>query len=155
MRQTLPPVEDVGLLGSPRPATSAHVVRGWLLAWTGMVALAVVNGAFRGLVTQPLLGETAARQLATVILLGALVLYQWQLATRLPIPTARLAWALGAAWAALTLAFEFGFGRFIEHLSWSTMLADYDVTSGRIWILVPLTLLVLPWSVRALRSRWS
>jgi hypothetical protein len=120
-----------------------------------MVVIAVVNGVFRGLVTQPLVGETAARQLATLVLLGALVLYQWELAKRLPIPTAGLAWALGAAWTALTLAFEFGFGRFVEHLSWSTMLADYDVTRGRIWILVPLTLLVLPWSVRALRSRRS
>lgn len=153
MRRNLALASRVGPLGSPRPATSPHVVRGWLVAWSGMVVLALVNGTFRALVTQPLLGETAARQLATLILLGALVLYQWELARRLPIPTARLAWALGGAWTAMTLAFEFGFGRFVEHLSWSTMLADYDVTRGRIWILVPLTLLVLPWSVRALRSR--
>lgn len=120
-----------------------------------MVVLAVLNGALRGLVTQPLLGETRARQLATIALLLALVLYQWQLGKRLPIPTARLAWALGAAWTVMTLAFEFGFGRFVEHLSWSTMLADYDLTRGRIWILVPVTLLVLPWTVRAVQRRRS
>ena len=155
MRRNLVLAGGVGPLGSPRPAPTAHVVRGWLLAWSGMVVIAVVNGVFRGLVTQPLLGETVARQLATLVLLGALVLYQWELARRLPIPTARLAWALGVAWTAMTLAFEFGFGRFVEHLSWSTMLADYDLTRGRIWILVPLTLLVLPWSVRALQNRRS
>ena len=38
----------------------------------------------------------------------------------------------------MTLTFEFGFGRLVEGLSWSTMLADYDVTSDRIWVLVPL-----------------
>ena len=57
-----------------------------------MVVIAVVNGALRGLVTRPLLGETPARQLATLRLLGALVLYEWELAKRLPIPTARRDW---------------------------------------------------------------
>jgi hypothetical protein len=32
----------------------------------------------------------------------------------------------------MTLTFEFGIGRLVEGLSWSTMLADYDVTRGRI-----------------------
>jgi hypothetical protein len=53
----------------------------------------------------------------------------------------------------MTLAFELGFGRFVEHLSWSTMLADYDVTSGRIWALVPLWLLVGPAVIRSLQDR--
>lgn len=118
-----------------------------------MVGAALVNGTFRALVTQPLLGETAARQLATVLLLGLLFAYQWWLSRRLPIATWQQAVSIGATWTAMTLAFELGFGRFVEHLSWSTMLADYDVTSGRIWVLVPLWLLAGPAVIRGLQSR--
>jgi hypothetical protein len=116
-----------------------------------MVVAALANGTLRALVTQPVLGETAARQLATVLLLAILFGYQMWLYGRFPLPTLGLALGVGAAWTAMTLTFEFGFGRFVEHLSWSTMLADYDITNGRIWVLVPLGLLVLPATVRRLR----
>lgn len=40
-----------------------------------------------------------------------------------------------------------------EHLDWSTPLADYDVTKGRIWVLVPVWLLVGPATIRSWTSR--
>lgn len=110
----------------------------WLLGWFGMVVLALLNGTLRALVTQPWLGEEVARRLATVVLLSVLTAYVWLLHRRYPLPSARSAWAVGLAWAAMTLTFEFGFGGLVEGLSWTTMLADYDVTRGRIWVLVPL-----------------
>jgi hypothetical protein len=137
------------------PVGDGRVWRPWLLAWPGMVAVALVNGTFRGLVTQPLLGETAARQLATVLLLCLLVGYQGLLVRRFPLPSSATALAIGGAWATMTLVFEFGFGRFVEHLSWSTMLADYDLTAGRIWVLVPVWLVIGPATIRGLRQRTS
>ena len=130
----------------------AHVFAGWLVAWLGMVVVALLNGTFRALVTQPLLGETAARFAATLLLLALVTTYEWWLLKRLPIPSTRLAWLVGASWVVLTLSFELGFGRFVEQLSWQTMLADYDLTRGRIWVLVPLWLLVAPVVLRRLRS---
>jgi hypothetical protein len=41
----------------------------------------------------------------------------------------------------------------VEGLSWTTMLADYDLTAGRIWLLVPLWTLVLPTAVRLAQTR--
>jgi len=76
--------------------------------------------------------------LATIVLLVVLTAYVWLLHRRFPLPTLHAAWAVGLTWTAMTLTFEFGFGRLVEGLSWSTMLADYDVTRGRIWVLVPL-----------------
>ena len=43
----------------------------------------------------------------------------------------------------------------VEHagrrrLSWATMLADYDLSRGRIWLLVPIVTAVLPRIVLAL-----
>jgi hypothetical protein len=123
----------------------------WLAGWLGMVVLALLNGTLRATTTQPLLGEEAARRLATVLLLVALSAWAWWLHRRRPIPDRGTAWAVGAAWVGLTLAFEFGFGRLVEGLSWQTMLADYDLTAGRIWLLVPLWTLVLPPVVRLLQ----
>lgn len=145
------------MLARPRPVLGAvepakHVRAAWVVAWVGMVVAALVNGTLRAVVTQPLLGETAARMLATVLLLGALFAYQWWLGRRLPLASRRAAVQVGMAWTFMTLAFEIGFGRFVEHLAWSTMLADYDLTRGRIWVLVPLWLLVGPAVVRRLQN---
>jgi hypothetical protein len=122
--------------------------RTWVPGWFGMLALALLNGTFRAVVTQPLLGETAARALATVILLAALTGYVWWLHRRRPIPTGPQGWAIGLAWVAMTLTFEFGWGGLVEGLSWATMLADYDVTAGRIWVLVPIWTALAPVVVR-------
>ncbi len=116
----------------------------WLLGWVGMLALAMANGTLRAALTQPLLGETVARALATVILLAALTGYVWWLHGRWPIPVARQAWAIGFAWVTMTLVFEFGWGGLVEGLSWSTMLADYNLTAGRIWVLVPIWTVMAP-----------
>ena len=127
--------------------------RPWLVGWTGMVGIALLNGTFRGLVTQPLVGEEVARQVATVILLLLLTGYVWWLHRRYPIPTAEQAWGVGLTWVAMTLTFEFGFGGLVEGLTWSTMLADYDITNGRIWILVPIWTALVPTVVRRLQTR--
>src|SRR4051794_33782017 len=88
-----------------------------------MVVLALLNGTLRALVTQPWLGEEVARRLATIILLVMLTGYVWLLHRRFALPSLHAAWAVGFAWTAMTLTFEFGFGRLVEGLSWSTMLA--------------------------------
>lgn len=141
---------------TPRPLVQAeHVRAAWIVAWSGMVVAALANGTVRAVVTQPLLGETVARQLATLLLLGALFGYQWWLGRRLRLPSRGAAVQVGVAWTILTLAFELGFGRLVEHLAWSTMLADYDLSRGRIWVLVPMWLLVGPAVVRRLQSERS
>jgi hypothetical protein len=116
----------------------------WLLGWFGMLA----NGMLRVVVTQPLLGEAVARPLATLILLVALTAYVWWLHRGCPIPTAPQAWAVGVGWVAMTLTFEFGWGGLVEGLSRATMLADYDLTAGRIWVLVPIWIVMVPVTVR-------
>jgi hypothetical protein len=136
-----------------RTNTEGSVWVAWLLGWCGLFVLALANGTLRVLVIQPRLGETAARALATAILLAALTALVWWLHRRRPIPTARQAWAIGAAWVAMTLAFEFGWGGLVAGLPWSTMLADYDLTAGRIWVLVPIWTLVAPAVVRRAQRR--
>ena len=55
---------------------------------------------------------------------------------------------MGLVWVAITLTFEFSWGGLVEGLSWATMLADYDLTAGRMWVLVPIWTTLVPAVVR-------
>lgn len=130
-----------------------RVWRVWGPAWLGMLALAFANGTARAVGYQPVIGEAAARQIATASLIGLLGGYVWVLHGRAPLPDTGTAVAVGGTWTALTLGFEFGFGHYVQHMPWKALLADYDVTRGRVWVLVPVATLVMPALVRALQAR--
>ena len=124
--------------------------RRWLIAWVGAPVLAIVNGAIRELVYKEQVGETTADQISVAPLIALLALYFWVLQRRWPLATRRDAVAVGAAWAAMAVAFEFGFGHYVERDSWADLFRTYDVTSGNLWILIPLWIAVGPAVVRAL-----
>lgn len=127
-------------------------MRFWLLAWPGCAGLAIVNAGLRDALYLERLGDLHAHQLATGILVSALGAYAVVLDRRRPLPTGEAAMRVGAAWAGFTLLFEFGLGR-LRGLSTSRMLADYDLTAGRVWILVPITMLIAPVLVERRRRR--
>jgi len=118
------------LPGRPRPPYGP-----WTAAWAGLAALAVANGLSRGLYAGRL-GDDRAHQVSTATLIAALPPYARAVERRWPLPTARSAAGVGAAWVALTVAFEFGFGHYVAKQSWRTLLADYDLRHGRLWPLV-------------------
>lgn len=129
------------------------VYRFWIRGWLGLLLLAMLNGTVRATVLAPRWGEETARRIATLVLLVALTAYVSWWNRRHPIPSDHQAWMVGLAWVVMTVGFEFGFGRVVAGLSWSAMVADYDVTAGRTWVLVPLWTAIAPEVVRRLQSR--
>lgn len=126
----------------------------YLLAWIPMVAIAVANGAVREAGLKPRLGDARARQLSTVLLIVFFAVYMAAVFRLRPIDSAAQSVEVGLLWLALTLAFELGLGRLVSRLSWSQMLAEYNVLAGRLWILVPLWVAIAPyvyfrWQARA------
>lgn len=114
-----------------------------LAAWFGMLALAVALGAARDLALAPLLGDGPARAACTALLCAVFwAVIRRFVRVRNVAGRARLL-ALGAFWAGLTVCFEFSMG-WLRGMALSAMLADYDVSAGRLWVLVPLTLLFGP-----------
>lgn len=109
----------------------------WILAWTGAAGLGVANGAGREALYADRVGDEAAHVISTGTLLALLGGYIWLLQRRWPLRDRREALSVGAAWTAMTVAFEFGFGHWVDGESWSALLENYDVTAGRVWILVP------------------
>ena len=108
----------------------------WLAAWVGGAGIGVANGILRETTFGRRLSERAAHQLSTATAIGAFAGYFAALQRRWPLRDRGEALSVGAAWAALTVAFEFGFGRLVAKQSWDRLLADYDISQGRTWPLV-------------------
>ncbi len=130
----------------PRYGHNRAMMGRYLVAWLGMMVLAVANGGLRDVLYKDRVGELAAHQISTAALLVLLTAYFW-LVTRLwPLRSARQAWSIGAAWLVMTLAFELVMGRLVVGNSWDRVLDDYNVLAGRVWVLVPLWVLVGPYA---------
>jgi hypothetical protein len=117
----------------------------YLLAWFPMILIAVANGALREAWLVPRLGEHAARQVSTLLLVALLAIYVGIVTRTWPILSAARAIAVGALWLALTLVFEFALGRFVSGLSWEQLFAEYNLAAGRLWALVPLWVAAAPY----------
>lgn len=113
--------------------------------WMLMLVTAVFNGGIRQAWIVPYTGETAGRALSTAMLCAAILAWCWLTIRWLRPATARDAWSIGGLWVALTLAFEFLAGHYVFGTPWRQLLADYDIASGRIWVLVLITTGLAPW----------
>lgn len=120
-------------------------------AWMGFAVIAILNGGLREAVLLPLVGPGIAHLLSTLLLVAAMLLAVLALVARPWASLGRRAlFGIGASWMGLTIAFEFLFGHFVMGASWASLLAAYDVLQGRVWVLVPVTLLLGPLLVRRL-----
>lgn len=124
--------------------------RRWVSAWIGAAALGVANGAGREALYADATGDEAAHIISTSTLLPLLGGYMWLLQRRWPLRTRRESVSVGAAWMGMTVAFEFGFGHWVAGDSWSALLENYDVTAGKVWVLVPGAMAAGPELVRRL-----
>ncbi len=116
----------------------------YFFAWFGMMVFAIVNGGLRELVYKRQVGDLAAHQISTVVLIVLLAGYMRFLTRHLPIGWAKQAWTIGGMWFLMTEVFEFGMG-LVAGEPWSKLLHMYNVLAGQIWIFIPLWVLVGPY----------
>lgn len=124
----------------------------YLLFWPAMMLLAVGNGVLREATYGPFMSELYAHQLSTVLamlLLGAAVFMLSKYV--LPASNAQ-AIIIGLIWLGFTLCFEFLFGRYVAGHSWTRLLQDYDLFSGRLWIILLAWVTILPLMVYKFRN---
>ena len=84
-----------------------------------------------------------AHQASTLLLICLLGTYMMIVLGWSPPTSAFQAVLIGAAWMLLTVLFEAGLGRY-RGVSWQTMLAEYNLLEGKLWILVPVSILLMP-----------
>ena len=115
-----------------------------ILTWLGMMLLAILNGLLRERFFRTRFDELTAHQISTIVLLLLLTGYCALLAQSWPLHSMTEAWTVGVIWLALTLLFECGFGHYVAKHPWRRLLADYNLLAGRIWVLIPLWMLIAP-----------
>ena len=138
----------------PRTGVAATLggMKKWVLAWFGASLLGVANGAARETIYADAVGDETAHVISTGTLLALLGGYIWMLQRRWPLGSPREALSIGAAWAAMTVAFELGFGHWVDGDSWSELLENYDVSAGKVWVLVPAAMFAGPELARRLAA---
>lgn len=126
------------------PTVRSHVLPAPLGLWVLMAAVAVANGIFREAVIVPRIGDNAGHVVSTAILVVAILVVSASYFHRSSIAFTRAELVLvGVVWTVLTVGFEFLIG-YLEGTPVAVTLGQYDVLAGRVWIVVPLTLLVAP-----------
>ena len=108
----------------------------WFVAWPGGALIGVANGILRELTYGQRVSERVAHQISGATAIGAFGVYFVALERRWPLRTRADALQVGGAWLALTVAFDFSFGRLVAGQSWEELLRDYDIAHGRTWPLV-------------------
>ena len=139
-----------GARADPHPAGR---FRPYVIAWFGLAALGVGNGAARVALYDDRLSDDAAHQVSTVTATALFGAYTYVIDRRWPIVKARDALVIGAGWATATIAFELGFGHYVAGDSWSTLFHDWNVAAGRTWPLALASIAAAPWVVRFFHER--
>jgi len=116
-----------------------------------MLLIAVANGALRQATFGKSMPELRAHQLSTLI--GSLLvgLFIWFVIGAWPPISSEQAWLIGFTWLLLTVAFESFMGLVLARRSLSQVLHDYNLLTGRVWVLFLIWLTVAPWLFYRLR----
>ena len=120
--------------------------------WFAILVLAMLNGTLREKLLIPAMGPFGAF-IASGIILSVSVFAVAFFAAPWYGPLSSTHWLLiGLFWLLLTLAFEFCFGRFVQHKSWAELAEAYTFKGGNVWPLVLIATLAAPWLVAKWRG---
>jgi|SRR6476469_3682860 hypothetical protein len=123
------------------------------LIWLVMLIFAVLNGALREAVLLPHLGKPVSFVISGALLSACIVVVALMLMPRVGPMESRDALYIGLFWVLLTLAFEFTFGRLVQHREWAELLDAYRFRDGNIWPVVLAVMLFAPLMAVRLRRR--
>ena len=113
----------------------------------------MLNGAVREAVLIPRLGNPLALVLSGLLLSACILAISFALVPKLGRLQSRHCLYLGLFWLCLTLAFEFGFGRLLQHRSWSELLEAYTFKNGNLWPVVLVVTFFAPLAAVRLRGK--
>lgn len=127
----------------------------WLKAaaiWFAILVLAILNGILREKMLIPALGGFAGLIASGAILSGCIFLVAFAVVPWCG-PLVSRQWLLvGLFWLLLTVAFEFGFGRFAQHKTWAELFDAYAFRGGNIWPIVLIFTFISPWLAARIRG---
>ena len=117
-----------------------------LEVWLFVALAAMMNGMFRSLFLVPRLGDHAAHVLSVLMMMILVLLLSSALVNRFLREYGNSdLFLIGFLWMAMSVSVDFLFEYFVMDVPWRVILRDYNLFSGRIWLLVLVTELIGPW----------
>ena len=121
-----------------------HMNWKFFVSWIPGIPIAIANGILREFWFMRFLPELTSHQLSAASFIILFGIYVWFILKWLKPGSTKEAFRLGLTWFALTVAFEFLFGHFVMGHPWATLLSEYNLFAGRLWILVLLWITISP-----------
>ncbi len=124
----------------------------YFLAWFPLVVLGLLNATIRQVVYARYVTELTAHQISTLTMCILVGIYTWALSSFWKLQSPGQAIGVGLMWMVLTIAFEFGFGRYVVGDSWGSLLRAYNILEGRVWGLFILWVGLAPYVFYRIKS---
>ena len=116
-----------------------------LASWFILMVFAIVNAGIREGFYVNFLNELQAHQMSTFTLMAIIIVYTYALLRFSGFEISdRQAMMMGVIWLIMTVAFEFLAGHYVFGASWEKLLGDYNIFNGRVWVLIPISVLLSP-----------
>ena len=123
----------------------------YVIAWVPMVFIAILNGTLRQSLYGRRMSELRAHQLSTLTGVLLFAIYIGVLTGIWMPASAGQALIIGFIWLGLTVAFEFLFGHYVARHKWKSLLQDYNILAGRVWIALLIWVALAPYLFYRLR----
>ena len=119
----------------------------YFFTWLPGIPIAIINGSIRTYIYSEYLIALKAHQLSVLSFVILFGLYVWLVFPWLRLKSRKDSFIIGANWVLFTILFEFIFGHFAMGHSWETLFHDYNLFSGRLWVLVLVWILLAPYVI--------
>lgn len=142
----------------PASAASGNMRAMWLkavLVFGLIAAVETLHGILRVRLLNRRLGDRRARQAGVATGSALLLAVSWLTVPWIAPRDGGDAFAIGALWTGLMLAFEIVVGRCVFHASWARIAADFDVRRGGWLGFGMLALAAAPWLAAVGRGLFS
>jgi hypothetical protein len=120
--------------------------------WVLILICAISNGAFREGFLVAQFGTVTAFVISGLLLSVCILVVSAALVPWLGRLKTSHYLLLGLFWLSLTLIFEFGFGRLLQHKTWEQLFAAYTFQGGNLWPLVLIVTALAPLLAAYLRG---
>lgn len=121
------------------------------IVWLIIAGFAIANGALREQFLAPAFGAPIALPVSGILLSAIVFLVTW-CCYRLIAGCNKLTYLLiGLQWVLMTLLFEFLFGHFVAHKTWTEIFRTFDFMQGDLFLFVLTVSLVSPLVVASIK----
>ena len=114
-----------------------------ILIWLCIIPLAILNGALREGIINPLIGEIKAGHVSVIILCFLIFIVSFIFIPKLGKGTNKTYLLIGILWVFLTIVFETTLG-LLMGISINELIQAYNITTGNSWIVVVIFTGIVP-----------